>query len=136
MEEQKPGVGFGVVILKEGKVLLGKRENDWAIPGGKLKFGETFEEGARRKAVEETGLKLKESKVFCINNDKIENAHFVTVGLLSENFEGEPQVAESKEISEWKWFDMEDLPFPIYFPSAKVLNNYRKNKFYIPERIF
>lgn len=60
-EKKKVGVGFGVMMLKDGKVLLGKRHEDpekassllngagtWTMPGGKLHFGETFEEGAKR----------------------------------------------------------------------------------------
>jgi len=38
---------------------------------------------------------------------------------------------EPDEITEWKWFDLDDLPDPLYFPSEKVLNNYSENMFYI-----
>ncbi|KKU14935.1 MAG: hypothetical protein UX22_C0014G0002 [Candidatus Jorgensenbacteria bacterium GW2011_GWA2_45_9] len=61
-EKKKVGVGVGVIILKEGKLLLGKRCEDpekaysllngtgtWTMPGGKLDFGETFENGAKEK---------------------------------------------------------------------------------------
>lgn len=145
--ENKIGVGIGIMLLKGNKVLLGKRHEDpekassllkgagtWTMPGGKLHFGETFEQGATREVLEETGINLKEVKVICINNDKITNVHFVTIGLLSENFEKEAEVKEPEEITEWKWFDLEDLPSPLYFPSAKVLENYKKSSFYI-ERI-
>lgn len=144
MEKQKPGVGFGVMLLKDGKILLGKRHEDpekassllngagtWTMPGGKLHFGESFEEGAKREVKEETGLELKNVKVMCINNDLIETAHFITVGLISEDFEGEIQTMEPDEITEWKWFGLEDLPEPIYFPSAKVLKNFKEKMFYI-----
>ena len=41
--EQKPRVGIGVMIFKDGKVLLGKRkashgEGEWASPGGHLDY--------------------------------------------------------------------------------------------------
>ncbi len=65
------GVGFGVLLLKDGKMLLGKRHEDpskassalhgegtWTMPGGKLHFRESFEEGAKREVLEETGIKL------------------------------------------------------------------------------
>ncbi len=62
-EKKRVGAGFGVVIINnEGKVLLGRRHPDpdkadsafrsageWSLPGGKLDFGETFEEGAIRE---------------------------------------------------------------------------------------
>ena len=148
MEEKKKkvGVGFGVLILKNNKILLGKRHEDpekassllngagtWTMPGGKLEFGETFEEGAKRETLEETGILLKTVKVICVNNDMVETAHFVTIGLFSDDFEGEPQVLEPDEITEWQWFDLNELPNPIYFPSAKVLENYKNKKFYISQ---
>jgi 8-oxo-dGTP diphosphatase len=143
-EDKKIGVGFGVMLLRGGKVLLGRRHDDpekassllngagkWTMPGGKLHFGESFEEGARREVMEETGIRLNRAGVLCVNNDMVETAHFVTIGLISENFEGEAKAMEPDEITEWKWFPMDALPSPLYFPSAKVLENHRKGKFYI-----
>jgi 8-oxo-dGTP diphosphatase len=143
-EQKKVGVGFGVMILKNGKVLLGKRHVDpekassllngagtWTMPGGKMHFGETFEQGAKREVMEETGMKLSKVSVICVNNDMVETAHFVTIGLFSDSFQGEPKVMEPDEITEWHWFDLNNLPSPIYFPSAKVLENYKKKQFYV-----
>jgi len=143
-DEKKIGVGFGVMLLKGGKVLLGRRHDDpekassllngagkWTMPGGKLHFSESFEQGAKREVMEETGIRLNKADVLCVNNDMVETAHFVTIGLVSENFEGEAKVMEPDEITEWGWFPMDALPSPLYFPSAKVLENYKKGKFYI-----
>lgn len=143
-QKKKVGVGFGVLMLKDSKVLLGKRHVDpdkasslldgagtWTMPGGKLEFGETFEEGAAREVLEETGVKLHKVDVVGINNDLIETAHFVTIGLFSDDFTGEPKVMEPDEITEWQWFDLDNLPAPLYFPSERVLENYKKQQFYI-----
>ena len=132
------------MILKDGKLLLGKRHEDpekassllngagtWTMPGGKLEFGETFEDGAKREILEETSIKLNKVNVICVNQDIIETAHFVTIGLFSDVFSGEPKVMEPNEITEWHWFDLDNLPSPLYFPSAKVLENYKRKKFYI-----
>lgn len=144
MSDKKIGVGFGVMILREGKVLLGRRHDDpekadsllkgagtWTMPGGKLHFGESFEEGAKREVFEETGIKVKDVKVICVNNDRVEDAHFVTIGLLCEDFEGGAEVREPEEIVEWRWFSLEELPSPLYFPSKKVFDNYFKKEFYL-----
>lgn len=142
-EKQQVGIGIGVMMVKNGKVLLGKRHEDpkkassllngagtWTMPGGKLHLGETFEKGAKREVLEETGIKLKKTKVICVNQDMVETAHFVTIGLYSNDFLGKPKVMEPDEITQWRWFNLKKLPKPIYFPSAKVLKNYKKNKFY------
>jgi len=59
----------------------------------------------------------------------VEDAHFVTVHLRADEFEGEPRVMEPDEITEWKWFSLGDLPSPIYKPSEKMLNNFKKGVF-------
>ena len=81
--------------------------------------------------MEETGIRLNDSRVICVNQDIIESAHFVTIGLFSEDFEGEPRVMEPDEITEWKWFDLEELPNPMFFPSTEIIENHRNKKFYI-----
>jgi 8-oxo-dGTP diphosphatase len=142
--EKKVGVGFGVMLLRNKQILLGKRHEDpikassllkgegtWTMPGGKLDFGESFEEGARREVAEETGLQLNKMEVICVNNDIVETAHFVTIGFLATDFSGEVKVMEPDEITEWQWFDLDNLPSPLYFPSAEVLRNYKEHKFYL-----
>ncbi len=145
MENLKIGNGFGVMVLKDGKLLLGKRHADplkadselhgegtWTMPGGKLRFGESFEEGAKREVLEETGVEISidNLKVVSLTNDIVPDAHFVTVGLFCENYPYEPKVMEPDEITEWKWFPLDKLPSPIFPPSQKILNNYNAGKFY------
>ena len=143
-EKKKVGAGVGVMIMRDEKVLLGKRNPDhkkagsnlcgegtWTMPGGSIEYGESFEEAGIREVFEETGLRLEKIKVICINNDKNEHAHFVTVGLFSDEFEEEPSATAPDEITEWKWFDLDNLPTPLYFPSVKILENYKQGKFYI-----
>jgi 8-oxo-dGTP diphosphatase len=145
--EDKPkiGVGFGVMILKNNKILLGKRHEDpekassllkgagtWTMPGGKLYFGESFEEGAIREVLEETGMRIDKNnlKIISLTNDIVESAHFVTIGLLCKEFYGEAKVMEPNEITEWEWFELNKLPKPIFFPSEKVLKNYFSKEIY------
>ena len=143
--EQKPrvGAGFGVMLIKDKKILLGRRHDDaekadsllkgegtWTMPGGKLKFQESFEEGAEREVMEETGIKLNHSKVICVSNDRVDTAHFVTIGLFSDDFVGEAKIMEPDEITEWKWFAVDELPAKVFPPSMKVLKNYLDGEFY------
>lgn len=146
LEQKKVGAGLGVILVRKGKILLGKRHPDpdkadsvfrsageWCIPGGKLDFGETFEECAVREVYEETGIKISDPKIISVHNCKNEHAHFMTVGVIAKNWQGEASVMEPDEITEWKWFSLKRLPRPRYFPSFMVIENYLKKKFYVKE---
>ena len=50
--KQRPLVAVGVIIVKDGKILIGERlashgAGTFSIPGGHFEFGKTFEEVAR-----------------------------------------------------------------------------------------
>lgn len=64
----RPLVGIGIVVLRPGAVLLGRRghapaEGTWSLPGGGQKLGETAEAAARRELAEETGLSVGEMRL-------------------------------------------------------------------------
>lgn len=142
---KKMGIGVGVMILKNNKVLLGKRNDDpdkadtmlhgegaWTMPGGKMDFHETFEEAAARETLEEIGVKINQDKLkfISVSNDRVPDAHFVTIGFLCEEFKGDVKIMEPDEITQWRWFDLDNLPEKIFFPSGKILKNYLDNTVY------
>jgi len=144
-EIQRPKVGVGVMIFKDGKVLLGKRNDDaekassdlhgegtWTMPGGKLDFQETLIDGLYREAFEETGIKVNKDRIRVISvaDEIVKDNHYVTVGFLCEDFEGEPKIMEPEEIVEWKWYNLDSLPEKVYPPSAKVIKAYLNKKIY------
>ena len=135
--------GIGIMILKDGKVLLGKRNDDpikasselhgestWTMPDGKIHFGEKIQEAAQRELKEEIGIIAKRLKVVSVGNEIVKDAHFVTIGFLCDDFEGEPKVMEPEEIVEWEWFPINKLPSPIFPPSLKLLKNYVEREVY------
>ncbi len=146
IEKKKIGAGFGVIIERDGKILMGLRHPDpdkadsafrsageWTLPGGKLDWGETFEEGAAREVLEETGIEVSERdmEVIAVLNCMNEHAHYMTVILQAKDWHGEASVMEPDEIVEWRWVDIHDLPQPLYFPSKLGIENFLQKKFYI-----
>jgi 8-oxo-dGTP diphosphatase len=62
--EERPKVGVGVIIMKDQKVLVGKRKRShapgtWNFPGGHLELNEEVFECAKREVQEEAGIKIK-----------------------------------------------------------------------------
>lgn len=126
--EQRPKVGLGVCIIKDRKVLLGKRKNahgagSWCFPGGHLEFGESYEDCARREAEEEAGLQLKNIRFVTATNDIFpeEGKHYVTIYLLAEYAGGEVTRCEQDKCEEWRWCDWQDLPQPLFIPLQNLL---------------
>ncbi len=122
-------VGIGALIFNNGKVLLGKRkgsygENSWCLPGGHLEFGESFEEGIKREVKEETGLNIKLKKIISVSNEIVYNKHFITVSAEAEIIDGEVRLMEPENFEKWDWFDLNNLPDPMFIPSKIVIDNF------------
>jgi len=129
MEQQRPKVGLGVIIKKDGKVLLGKRkgshgEGSWSFPGGHLEFGETLEMCARREVSEEVGIKIKNIKNAAFTNDifKKEQKHYITVFVTADYSAGKIKIMEPDRCDEWKWFKWNALPKLLFIPVRNLFN--------------
>ena len=139
----KPGLGVGVMIIKEGKILLGLRnpnkekasselqgQGTWTMPGGKVEFMEKLVDAAKRELEEETSLKETKLDLLCISDDMTNTAHYVTVGFIVREYTGEAKAMEPETILEWKWFDLNDLPTNLYNPSKKCIEKYKEGIIY------
>jgi 8-oxo-dGTP diphosphatase len=104
----------------------------YTIPGGKQHPGETLEECAVREVREETGLKILASRPVSIRRSvRVAGnapADVWSIGVLAQRFEGEPEKRE-EQLSDWKWFDIDKLPTPMFQPAAVVIEDYLANRF-------
>lgn len=118
----RPLIGVGVLVVREGRVLLGERRGShgagtWAPPGGHLEFGESVESCARRETLEETGLELERIRQAPYTNDHFvaEGKHYVTLFVAAEA-SGEPALLEPGKCAGWRWFPWSELPEPLFLP--------------------
>lgn len=126
--DNRPKVGLAVIIIRDNKVLLGRRKNahgagSWCFPGGHLEFNEEFIECAQREVREETGLRLKNIKPATFTNDIFteEGRHYITLFFTAECDSGEPQLLEPNKCEGWAWFAWDNLPQPLFLPIQNLL---------------
>ena len=132
MEEQITRVGIGITIIKDGKILLGKRKGShgagqWATPGGHLEYMESFREGVLRELAEECGVEVENIRFqYLANMKEYAPKHYCHIGMIMEWKSGEPIVLEPDKCEEWKWFDVKDIPKEIFASSQWSIDALRE----------
>ena len=125
---------MGVLVMRRGRVLLGRRrgshgEGYYAAPGGHIEFGESFEQAARREVSEETGLEIVDLRLLSVGNYffKREDGerHYIDVDFVCEAPAGEPQLAEPEKCDGWEWYDIDDLPQPLFIVTRRMIESLR-----------
>ncbi len=133
-KKEKPKVGIGVMIFKDKKILLGKRrwrhgEGEYAFPGGHLDYIESFENCAKRETLEETGIKIKNTKFSCIANTNFYlPRHDIYIGMIAEWESGEPQSFKDERIVDWAWYSLNNLPKPLFKFCEISIDSYKTGK--------
>jgi 8-oxo-dGTP diphosphatase len=133
-DEQRPRVGVGVMVVKDGLVLIGKRkgshgEGQWAWPGGHLEYMESFVDCAKREVREETGIEINNVRFLRLMNlKKYAPRHYVDVGLIADWQSGEPRVMEPEKIEAWEWREMNNLPEPLFAPLPSYFEAYKTGR--------
>ncbi len=130
MNQNLPKVGVAAIILKDNKVLLGKRINahgagTWQFPGGHLEFYESLKDCAIREVKEETdmNINLLSDNPVVVTNDFFEkdNKHYITLFMLAEHINGEPKITEPDRCLGWEWFSWENLPNNLMTPIMNLI---------------
>lgn len=129
MNMERPGVGVGVCVRKDGKVLLGKRINCvgvgmWAFPGGHVEMYEDPMETVIRETAEETSLKIQNPTFACFVNtfQKDIGEHYVTLVYIADAAD-EPKNMEPHKCEKWEWFPLGELPDPLFWATRKFIES-------------
>jgi len=125
---KRPYIGVAVIVVKDNRILLGKRKNahgagTWAFPGGHLEFGESVEDCARREVFEEAGICIAAPRCGSYTNDIFseEDKHYVTLFVLADWESGEPQVKEPEKCEHWEWFAWPPSAEPLFLPIRNLI---------------
>lgn len=136
MEREKFFVGVNAIVIKDNKILLGKRincfgEGDYGLPGGHFEKNEKMNEALYREVLEETGIICKSITFSNIVNCPGTHGHYLQIGFVVNDFEGEPKLMEPEKCEGWEWFDLEDLPENIIKTHKPQIKGYVENISYL-----
>jgi 8-oxo-dGTP diphosphatase len=132
MKPNRPRVGVGVFVKKDGKILLQRRigahgAHTWSLPGGHLEYGESPEQTAVREAKEELNVEVANPRVIGLTNDinAGEGKHYITIFVEADYVCGEPKINEPDRTSEIMWSVLDNLPRPLFVPLKNFVENRR-----------
>jgi 8-oxo-dGTP diphosphatase len=113
-----PRPGVGVVIIRDGRLLMVKRAHEpnqgrWSIPGGLIELGENLREAAAREVLEECSVKVEITRVL----DSVDNIvrdgdgrvryHYVIIDLLGRYTNGE--IKAQSDAAACRWVPLEEI---------------------------
>ncbi len=137
--DQRIKVGAGIVIVKDGMTLLAKRQGshsagEWGSMGGKVEFGESPADAAKREAMEELGLVVGNLRfVSCMHMTKGDK-QYIDLSFVADLVSGEPTIMEPDKIAEIGWFPVDNLPTPLFEPVRVVLEAMKTGQTYFESR--
>ena len=115
-----PIVGVGVVILKNGRIILVKRrvepgKDRWSIPGGSVRLRERVLDAAIREAKEESGLDIeiidqRPLDVYdhiIIDEKGHTQYHFTSLEFLAKHKGGALKAAD--DAADARWISLEEV---------------------------
>ncbi len=120
MESALPKVILAVVVVKDGKILMGKRKGSnpgqgmYGTPGGHLELGESIAECVLRELKEEVAIEVTNMRFLSITNVRaFPPKHFVAISVLVDWKSGEPILCEPDLCEAWEWVDPRHPPTPM-----------------------
>jgi len=120
-------VAVFVLLLRDGKVFLLRRQNTgwadgmWTVPSGHVDAGETVPQAALKEVREEAGVLIKEEDLQFMHVQYVHDV-YVNFYFKTEQWEGEPCVAEPELASECMWVRVDDLPSDLIYHIKAMLS--------------
>jgi 8-oxo-dGTP diphosphatase len=103
---------------------------DWALPGGHLEWGESFEECAVRELYEETGIQLLPTSATFVHAVNAvfpdSKSHYVTIFMkiqVSQSLAAQIRTMEPNKCEGWEWHKANAVASesPLFLPLELLL---------------
>lgn len=116
-----------IIRINQAIVLIERRNPPygWALPGGFVDYGESLEIAAKREALEETGLAVKNLQQFRAYSDPKRDPRQHTISyVFTAEANGQPEAGD--DAAAVRLFSIDDLPSPLCFDHEQILADYLK----------
>ena len=130
-QKERPSVGAATVVLRDGKILIGrdtrKGEEAYGVPGGHWESGETLKECAAREVKEESGVTCENVTLISVYDFYREDKQksYVSIGMKADYVSGDltNQVEEGR--MEWSWYTPEEaLKLNLFAPDRVLIERF------------
>ena len=116
MSARRPGVGCGVALVEDGRLMLVLRRRApeagaWSLPGGKVDWSERAEQAAAREIREELGVEIEIDDLLCVTQILDgDDHHWVSPVYKAHIVSGRPTNREPDKHERVEWFSLDALP--------------------------
>lgn len=126
-----PKVAVVIFIQRDERVLLIQRAVDpgkdkWALPAGFVDYDEAPEAAAIRETFEETHLKVRINKLLAVYPKRDEGLADIVIAYSATVIGGIAKAGD--DAAALGWFDRENLPPLVFYPSITLTNEWRKGR--------
>jgi 8-oxo-dGTP diphosphatase len=128
---KSPSLTVDAIITTLNGIVLIERDNEpygWALPGGFVDYNESVEDAVVREVFEETGLDFQIWRQFHTYSapDRDPRKHVVSVVFIGR---GIGDLRAGDDASGAGIFNQINLPSPLVFDHALILNDFFNNKY-------
>lgn len=128
-----PKIAVGCVIFdSDRRVLLVKRKHppnqgSWAVPGGKVNFGELIEGALKREMREEISVEVRPKELMAIVEIIKEGFHYVILDFVCEIINGEVKAGSDAEDA--RFFSINEMKKVSISPTTlEMIERYLKGE--------
>lgn len=124
-----PILAVGALVTRGDCVLLVQRANppmagEWAVPGGKVEFGESMAAAVRREILEETGIDVEVGEMVYMFESIAEDGsyHYAVFDYLAQAIESNKTPIAADDALDARWVSLDDLAsLPVSKPTLDLL---------------